>query len=216
MWPDCPNERYVIVFVGYYVAMAQPLGIEALEGALSDLGELLAESGTSADLFVIGGAAYLLADPHSAPPTRDVDAVARLDGHELVQPVLLPQVIEAIEAIGRIHQLGPGWLNAAAANAFGDLVPEGALDRADVRTWGSLTLRIAHRTDLIRLKLQAATRRGPKGERHRQNLVSLRPTEEELDDAATWYRNAASDPRAVEERLGEVVARIREALDGTR
>lgn len=199
----------VILFI-----MEAALGMAALERALEDLGRLLAERGLAADLFVIGGAAMLLNDPHGSPPTRDVDAAARLSGLELVHPVLPDAIRVAIADVGRIHDIGAGWINAAAAQSFGNLVPPGALERATQRDFHALTIRIAARQDLISLKLAAATRRGNKGERHRQNLVGLRPSDGELEQAADWYLTSVTDPRAAQERLLEVVAAVRKERDG--
>lgn len=102
--------------------MATTFGIDALERALADLGALLDERGLKADLFVIGGAAFLLSDPDSAPPTRDVDAAARLEGLEPVHPILSREIADAIDVVGRIHGIGPGWISAAAANSRQNLL----------------------------------------------------------------------------------------------
>lgn len=166
----------VSVSCGIMIHMARTLGIHALEAALADLGAYLAEHGQEADLFVIGGAAFLLSDPDSAPPTRDVDAAARMEATELVQPVLSRELEDAIA--------------------------------------GTLTIRIASRQDLIRLKLRPATLRGDTGARHRQNLIELHPSDDELESAAEWFRATSADPRAEEERLRAVLDEVRAVRDG--
>ncbi len=182
-------------------------GIEALEAALADLGALLEQRDTPFTLYVIDGGAYMLLEPARAQATGELDIAARIltDGtHEAPAPLPLP-LHEAALAVARVHGLSVGWLNAAAAASFDDLVLDGALDRAERRTWGGLTLLVAAREDLVELKLRAAHRRGTKGARYQRDLALMRPTDAELQRAATRMRT---------DRTEAVLNQVRRWRDG--
>jgi hypothetical protein len=188
--------------------------IEMLEAALRDLGAVLAREQQTFELFVIGGAAFLLREPERAQATGDLDVAAQVLGdRSLGVPVPLPIELQAAAAIvARLHGLSPGWLNSAAAASFDHLVPDGALERADARTWGGLTLHVASRRDLIRLKFRAALRRGAPGERYRRDLALAHPDDAELEDAVRWYRSIDRvDGDAT--RIDAVVEHVREMRD---
>jgi hypothetical protein len=190
--------------------------IDTLEAALADLGRALDQRDHRFSLFVIGGSAFLLQDPTRAHATADLDVAALVqDDATLTQAAELPaELVEAADAVAVIHGLTPGWINAAAAASFDNLVPDGALDRALVRTWGGLTLHVASRGDLIRLKLQAAQRRGTRGDRYRDDLVRMRPSGEELDAARAWLVATSSTPGPTAERADAVLDAVRSRLRG--
>lgn len=196
--------------------MTQITDIAALERALADLGAALAQHDEHFTLFVIGGSAYLLQEPERARATSDLDVAAMVlaDG-ALVRPVPLPRTLaDMAAAVGRLHGLGAGWINSAAAASFDNLIPDGALERATRRTWGGLTLLVASRDDLIRLKFQAAQRRGSMGDRYRDDLVRMHPTAQELQVAMEWLVATAPDPDSARERARVVFEQVRSTSDG--
>ena len=76
-----------------------------LEAALSDVAARLAGSGTTARVYIVGGAAMMLAYD-SERTTRDVDGVV-LDGHG--------PLMRAVADVARSRGLPTGWLNEQAS-----------------------------------------------------------------------------------------------------
>jgi hypothetical protein len=187
-------------------------GIEALTAALADLGELLREQSTPTAIYVIGGGAFLLLEPHRAQATSDLDVAALVtaDGTIRSAAPLPASLAEAAAIVARIHDLPAGWINAAAAASFDDLVRDGALERATAHTWGALTVHVAAREDLLVLKLRAAHRRGAKGERYRRDVAAMRPSDAELDAA----RRAIAGEAYPREHTERMLAEIRRWRDG--
>jgi hypothetical protein len=190
--------------------MKQFINLEALESALRDLGRALQQLDEQLSLFVIGGSAMMLQEPERQIATGDIDVVALVGANgTFTQIGELPEPLRrAADAIRELHRLSPGWINASAGASFDHVVPDGAIDRATLRTWGGLTLHVAAREDLIRLKLRAALRRGSKGKRYRTDLAAFAPTDAEIQVAFDWLRNI--DPTLDEDHVGSVVAEIME------
>ncbi|MCW2959669.1 MAG: hypothetical protein JWM90_56 [Thermoleophilia bacterium] len=183
-----------------------------IDAALTDLGALLAERGAHHEVAIIGGAAFLLNGDGFARPTGDIDVAAGIVDGRISDREPIPEALAiAISEIGELHRLTPGWVSAAAANSFVNVLPDGFLARAHRRDYGGLVIQVASRTDLLRLKLNAAMRRGAVGDRHRADFLRARPTREELADAEAWLRS--TEAPALHDRIATVVAAIHEALD---
>ncbi|CAN5868431.1 hypothetical protein BH23ACT5_BH23ACT5_12450 [soil metagenome] len=75
-----------------------------LESLFDELADELARLGTSAEIVMVGGAWMLWHSQRVS--TRDVDSARRFD----------PDVSEAIDRVGKRHDLRQGWLNDAAAS----------------------------------------------------------------------------------------------------
>lgn len=106
----------------------------------------------------------------------------------------LPEpLVEAVRDIGEVLGIGPHWLNPGPAALLDFGLPDGFADRAEVRSFGALTLHLASRLDQIYLKLYAVVDQGPRS-KHVDDLRALQPSPEELRGAATWART--HDPSA--------------------
>lgn len=95
----------------------------------------------------------------------------------------------AAEDVGGQLDLPPDWLNDQVADAtlFSCGLPKGLQQRLTLRVYGPrLSISFISRRDQISLKLHAAVDRD--GGRHLQDLLDLKPTREELLDAARWTR----------------------------
>jgi hypothetical protein len=204
-----------MVVVGYNEDMTMNLDDALLDRALAEVGTLLAERGVTLELCVIGGAAFVLQDTPGFVATADLDIAAQIaeDG-TLVAPVPLPPPLaDAIQIVAHAMGLGPHWINSAAAAAFGVCLPEGFLARARRIQHEGLVLHVGSRQDLIALKLLAALRRGQPGDRHRDDLIRARATDQELEIAAAWARERSTDQAASEPRLIEVLDQLRTRRD---
>ena len=163
--------------------------------ALKLLGEVLASEKQGFDLVVIGGGALLLQDL-IARPTLDLDVIAQIvDGHWQAADKPLPEaLLSAIRAVAITLDLPreprdeKDWLNSGPSFIHKLGLPDGFEARADKHVFGSLTVRIASRQDLITLKIWAATdiQRGSRRAVDINDLRELHPTHAELSEAIRW------------------------------
>jgi hypothetical protein len=167
---------------------------ELLE-ALKALGEVLADRGLAFDLVVIGGAALGLRGL-VARPTKDVDVVAIVEHgcwRKATKPLPAP-LVEAVREVADALELSrePGddkdWIDTGPSFLLELGLPEGFDRRVDTQTFGALTIRIAARSDLITLKLWAATdrKRGSRRQVDIDDLKRIAPTSQELRTAINW------------------------------
>lgn len=158
-----------------------------LSEALEALGALLDARGESHDLALIGGGALLLLGLIERP-TRDLDAVGRFEGDQLLRAEPFPpSLTRAVVEVGRALDLPEDWLNPGPAGLVDFGLPSGFVERLETRRFGSLTIRLASRRDHIAFKLYAAVDQGPHS-KHFADLQRLEPTSEELLSAARWTR----------------------------
>ena len=164
-----------------------------LERLLKALGEQLDARSETYDLVVIGGSG-LLALGIIDRPTLDVDVVALGTGEGLVQAQPLPDDLSAaIAQVANDFNMDSKWLNAGPADLLTWGLPEGFEGRLTVQRFGdSLTVRFASRYDQIHFKLYALVDRGPG--KHEADLELLKPTEDELLEAARWATTQDPSP----------------------
>jgi hypothetical protein len=163
--------------------------------ALASLGELLAHNDRRFDIVVIGGGALLIRGLISRS-TQDLDVIAMIDnGRWIMATKPLPEpLVAAIREVADALDLprepddDKDWLNAGPAMLVKLGLPPGFEDRVETQTFSHLTLRIAHRQDLITLKLWAATdpSRGSRRSVDLDDLAELSPTRDELRAAVEW------------------------------
>lgn len=154
---------------------------------LAALSEQLAARGQHYELVVIGGSG-LLALGFTDRPTRDVDVVALWEAGSLRKAEPLPkELIEARNRVARDFRLPENWLNPGPADLMDFGLPAGFMDRVQAQRLGDgLTVHFASRLDQIHFKLYALVDQG--AGKHEQDLRALRPTHEELIQAARWTR----------------------------
>jgi Nucleotidyltransferase of unknown function (DUF6036) len=177
------------------------------------LGDLLNAEGLEFAIVVVGGAALnLLGLVERA--TRDVDVLAFKDppdtgraGGLTLARQLPPRLAQLARRVARDFGLEAGWLNCAVAEHSGIEFPEGMEERLHWRHFGGLAIGLADRRDLICFKLHAAVDRDP-GSVHYQDLLALRPSDEELQRAADWARE--QDPSVgFADVLGEALEHVK-------
>ena len=162
-----------------------------IEDMLNALGEQLdAVSAEPIELIICGGSALNL---HGIiqRATKDVDVVAiRSDddkGPHYITAKPLPEVVlEARARVARDFNVPVDWLNDGPAGLMRWGIPSGFESRLIARRYGDrLTLQLLGRFDLICLKLEALAD-SDIGSRHFQDLVALKPTNDELRAASAW------------------------------
>jgi hypothetical protein len=152
--------------------------------------------------------------------TRDVDilALARRERATWVlvpPPVPLPPaLVAAIRTVGRDLGLAKDWLNTGPALQWKQGLPPGIESRIEWRRYAALDVGLAGRKDLIPFKLYAAADDSPRS-RHVQDLVALRPTDAELDEAAQWVKTQDVGAMFVK-IVDEVVDHVRTRLGADR
>lgn len=166
---------------------------EQLDQLLRAVSDHLTRAGRHYELAAIGGSA-LLALALISRPTKDVDVVALAEGGALRTADPLPrELLEARDRVARDFHLNEDWINAGPAGLFDLGLPDGFLDRVETRAFGrGLTVHFASRLYQIHFKLYALVDQG--AGRHEQDLRALKPTIEELLQAARWTRT--HDPSA--------------------
>lgn len=98
-----------------------------------------------------------------------------------------------LTAVARDFDLPADWLNAVIGAQWELSLPPRLKEDLTWRTYGGLRVGLAGRRTLLALKLFAAVDQGPESV-HVQDLVALRPTEAELEEAASWVRAQDAAP----------------------
>ncbi len=159
-----------------------------LETALRLLGEFLGE-GDSARWLVVGGGSALLAQRLSTRPTKDVDVMAlrEWEGNVISAHPLPDAVKDAAARVAVELRLDPAWLNSAASLHGLDFarLPNSFWQDLCTREYGDhLKVSFIGRPGLILLKVSAAL--GREERRDLEDLLCLRPTRSEAEDALRW------------------------------
>jgi Nucleotidyltransferase of unknown function (DUF6036) len=149
------------------------------------LTEQLDARGEKHTIVVVGGSA-LISLGLVLRTTRDVDVVALLEDQKLVSARPLPEgLVAAATRVADDFGLPPGWLNDGPADLLELGLPNGFLERGELRSYGpSLQLVFASRVDQIHFKLYATV--DQRAGRHLSDLQELKPTRSELLAAAAW------------------------------
>ncbi|MDQ8162894.1 MAG: hypothetical protein P3C10_09965 [Gemmatimonadota bacterium] len=196
-------------------------GSADVEHALGLVGELLAAAGHEYAVAILGGAALNLLGVVDRS-TTDVDILAFATPQTDVAPepstlreppVPMPApLVRAAATVARDLGLDPHWLNAGPALQWRTGLPPGMADRVMWRRYSALWVGLVARYDLISFKLfAAADSSGPRSV-HYQDLLALRPTAAELDDALRWVQTQDASP-AFADVLDQVAMHVRTDLD---
>jgi hypothetical protein len=187
-----------------------------IERALGAVGELLASEAAEVGIVIVGGTALNLLGIVERT-TRDVDVLAIIRGGPTPGPVVLappdplPEPLRrGIATVARDFGLSEDWMNTVVGLQWQTGLPPGLERRLHWRRYGGLTVGLADRYDLIFLKLYAAADSGGPSSVHFQDLLALRPTEGELNAAASWAGGQDPTP-AFSEILEQVIGHVRES-----
>ena len=158
-----------------------------LTDALTLLGATMERRKQAATIVVIGGGALLLSGI-SLRVTQDLDVLAVVHGDYLRTAQPLPrELAEAAADVASALRLRADWLNPGPTGLLDFGLPDGFLARCWSLNFGPLTVLVAGRFDLLCFKLYAAVDQGGRG-KHLDDLLLLRPSVDELRDAAEWTR----------------------------
>lgn len=186
-------------------------GRSMLEAMLAAVGERLQARGASADIVVLGGAALDLLG-FTDRSTRDVDVLARTDEAtgRLRHPEPLPAALrEAIAEVALDFGEPSDWMNTAVAHQWVTGLPPGLDKRIAWRDFAALRVGLVAREDLIAFKLYASADHTGPASVHVSDLLSLRPSRQELSEAAAWIRTQDSSPE-FHVVVGRVIAYVQD------
>lgn len=185
------------------------------EEYLAALGSILEkESEEPVDIIVCGGMALILQGLIDRR-TRDIDGMALVvmenGAYVLKKPVMEKPIKDAIQRVAAVYGITNHWLSFQARTLLDDDLPEGIVERAEVRRYGEkLTVRLISRYDQVHFKLKAVvSREGPDA----GDIIEMGATEEEVTAAARWCLEIGYSSGDVREALemighGEVAERI--------
>lgn len=170
---------------------------DILPEALSAVGALLAAEGAQEAIVVVGGASLSLLGLVERT-TQDVDVIARTGTAAatdmLIPPdPLPPSLVRAIVRVARDFSLPEDWLNTTVAMQWKQGLPPWIGEDLEWRSYNGLNVGLAGRRTLVALKLFAAVDQSPRSV-HAQDLVTLAPTDAELEDAAKWVALQDASP----------------------
>ncbi|HEX8391252.1 MAG TPA: hypothetical protein VF665_02750 [Longimicrobium sp.] len=194
---------------------SEPTTLGALLAALRALGTLLESQGATEHLVVVGGVAMNLRGFHLRG-TADVDVIARgtpvPEGVPLLfAPEPLPPALQAgILRVARDFGLDPDWMNTVVASQWLTGMPPGLAGDLEWHRFGTLYVGVPGREAMIALKLFAALDLGP-GSVHMQDLLRLRPTDQELERAAAWAATQDAS-EAFHAQIPQALAHVRSQL----
>ena len=139
------------------------------------------------ELVVCGGSA-LAAIGLVNRTTNDVDVlgiVERSDSKLIINRASFPKWFKSsIKKVARNFNLPPNWINAGPTSLVDFGLPRGLEERLIGKRFGDyLTVYYISRIDQIFLKLYASVDRGGY---HIDDLMKLKPTNEEIEAAARW------------------------------
>lgn len=165
---------------------------DRLTELFSALGAHLAKARVPISIIVVGGA-NLAVRGLIDRTTEDVDVIARMedaDGERRIAPAepFPPEFIAAVERVARDFGLPPDWLNAVVGRQWQAGFPPGFEEGIRWSRYGALKVGLVSKPTLIALKFFAAIDQGITSV-HWQDLLALRPTEDEIERAVEWVRS---------------------------
>ena len=170
-------------------------GNKAIEQALYALDEQLQAEGIDRLEIVVCGAAALfnLLWHIEDRTTGDVDILAfivqRKDNTPLLKAStpLSKKIVRAAKRVEQDFGLRENWFNNGPAFLLDQGLPEGLLDRVRTENFGEvLIVHFVSRIDLIYLKFYAYVEGSGRPDVHYDDLFELKPTPEEIEEAARW------------------------------
>jgi hypothetical protein len=158
----------------------------------------------------------------AARVTTDVDVIARSEIPSsgpavLISPEPLPEPLaSAVRRVARDFGLEEDWLNTDVAKQWhpGAGMPPRLAEDIEWHHFGALHVGVPGREAMIMLKLFATADLGPRSV-HAQDLLRLRPTDDELDRARDWVATQDAS-EGFHAGLDEITNHVRQQRDRAR
>ena len=173
----------------YYLEWGMKMN-DRLAIALLQLDEELTKKQLRLEIVICGAYALQLSGYFRAEHTLDVDSITQLQSIEIKK---------IIESIGQKLNLGPLWLNDQASTVS---LPDGILSRAKpIGNWKSISASLVSRPDLIKMKASAFSIRRDQTNKDWEDLVLLKPTDREIQDAILFIKKTNSPPKNASKKI---------------
>lgn len=164
--------------------------MDSLTEALDLLDVLLTSQGLRVEIVICGAFAIQMHGFKRTIQTYDIDSLKEISDEE---------VLDKIREIGLNLGLGPRWLNDQASTVS---IPKGAINRARALTnWKSIDAKLISRGDLIKMKASAFTIRRNETIKDWNDLVLLKPTNEEIEQAIEFIIETNSPPQGAPKQI---------------
>lgn len=158
--------------------------------ALTHLDEELTRRSLTIEIVICGAYALHLHGYLRSEHTLDIDSITALSSAEIQR---------LIETIGQKLGLGPQWLNDQASTVS---LPNGVLSRAiPIKHWKSIKASLVSRIDLIKMKASAFSIRRDQTNKDWEDLVLLKPTSREIDEAIEFIKESNSPPANASKKI---------------
>jgi len=164
---------------------------EQLKKALKLLGQKLEHAHFSPLSLIVCGGSSLIIGGLISRITKDVDVIAigyqETHGKLTIKEAKpFPEILEKlVEEVSQDLGLVKDWLNAGPSELMKIGLPVGYLERSKkMKCSNVLDVYFLGRYDQIHLKVFAAVDSGPG--RHVEDLLALKPSEQEMESAARW------------------------------
>ena len=192
------------------------LASKQLDEVLQAVGALLEEQDEEVGIVVVGGASLSLLGL-VLRTTNDVDIIATVQPgstrtniqlNQPPQPLPAP-LQQAIAIVARDFGLPVDWMNTEIAAQWTQGLPPWISEDLTWRQYGGLLVGLAGRRTLIALKLFASIDKGSPKSVHYQDLVALKPTVDELEEAAVWVGTQDAAPE-FPDMIDQVIDHVRQ------
>jgi hypothetical protein len=128
----------------------------------------------------------------------------------------LPQaLLDASRTVGMDLNLDRNWLNTGPASQWRSGLPPGLEARVHWQDYSGLSVGLVDRYDLIFFKLYAAVDDIGPSSVHFQDLIALKPTDEEFMEANRWVQQQDPSP-AIAAALTQVIDHARDLRSRSR
>lgn len=182
------------------------LDAEKAEKMLSSLGEILEEQDIGPFDIVVCGSMAMILQGLIDRRTTDIDIIGLLkesDGEVRIEmPALERAFLDARQRVATFFDAPRTWLSVQARTLLKNGLPEGLVERAEVRSYGRmLNILLPCRLDLVALKMWGAVGRG---QPDIEDLKEMEPTEEEAECGIAYCLEKETDRKTLSDVLEEI------------
>jgi len=182
------------------------LDAEKAEKMLSSLGEILEEQDIGPFDIVVCGSMAMILQGLIDRRTTDIDIIGLLkesDGKVRIEmPALEQAFLDARQRVATFFDAPRTWLSVQARTLLQNGLPEGLVERAEVRSYGRmLNILLPCRLDLVALKMWGAVGRG---QPDIEDLTEMEPTEVEAECGIAYCLEKGTDRKTLSDVLEEI------------
>lgn len=169
----------------YYNTMKVKKMNNILNAALSELDSELTKRNIHVEIIICGAYALHLFGYARSEHTLDIDTITQLPSTSEFRNI--------VSSVGKKFGLNSNWLSDQASTVS---LPSGIESRASpINKWKSINASLVSRDDLIKMKASAFTIRRDYTNKDWEDLLLLKPTIKEINDAIVFIKKVNSPPK---------------------